>query len=606
MNLGPTRRSYRSAGLLLLLTLAPLMPARCQAPRYTRVVDSFPIRGPDSTVYAHPFLGGLNVPRPQLADIDGDGDLDLFIQERSNEVSFFEQVGTTTAPRYAWRTDRYQDLEIGEWFRLVDLDGDGDLDIMGEERFSYVRVFRNEGSKTRPQFRLVADSVREVGGQALFSDRQNIPQITDIDCNGKLDLFLGRVTGTIDRYESDGVDSHGLPTWRLLAVKFEGIEIIGTNQPSLHGANTMAFSDYDADGDQDLFWGDFFEQGLLLIENRGTCASPNLRVEPVRFPAGDAVLTSGYNAPAFGDLDGDGDADMLLGVIGGAFVPNRTAAANLYLLAQTAPRRYQVSTSRFLTMLDIGSESIPSLADLDGDGDLDLLLANKIDPDSLETSRIYRFENTGSARRPAFRWDGALPILGEYHYSPALGDLDGDGDLDMLLGTWKDRLQYYRNEGTPKAGRWLPADTAMVRITRGSNTVPALGDLDGDGDLDLVIGEASGAINYYRNAGSRREPTFALVSDNWQGIDVGRRAAPQLVDVDRDGDLDLLLGSEADGLQLYRNGGDRAEPVFTRDSTWVVPVQGYSTPAAADLDGDGDLDLLVGGIGGGVLYFEAR
>jgi hypothetical protein len=145
-----------------------------------------------------------------------------------------------------------------------------------------------------------------------------------------------------------------------------------------------------------------------------------------------------------------------------------------------------------------------------------------------------------------------------------------------------------------------------VRLTRGSNTLPTLGDLDGDGDLDLVVGEGSGTLNYYRNIGTRTAPVFELVSDEWLGIDPGRRSAPHLVDIDGDGDLDLLVGSESDGLKLYRNTGTRTAPIFTLEAGFAVPVQGYATPAAADLDGDGDIDLLVGGVGGGLLYFEAR
>ena len=575
-------------------------------PSYLRLVDSLEARDTAGVRYAHPFTGGFNVPRPQLADMDGDGDFDLLIQERSGEVSFFERVGPLGSQQYVWRSDRYQDLEVGEWFRLVDIDQDGDLDVLAEEKFSYIRVYRNEGGKTNPRFVLVADSLRETSGSALFADRQNIPNITDIDCNGRLDLFVGRVTGTVDRYEEEGKDRQGLPAFRLVTPRFEGIEIIGAGAGSWHGANTLALADYDRDGDQDLFWGDFFEQGLLLIENRGSCTSPNLRTEPVRFPVNSPVLTSGYNAPTFGDMDGDGDLDLLMGVIGGAFVPARTAAENLYYLEQVSPRNFEVRTRQFRSTIDVGSESVPALLDLDADGDLDLLLANKIDPGALETSRIYRLENVGSARKPVFQRRGALEISGDFHLSPAAGDLDGDGDQDLLAGSWKDRVLFYRNDGSPAAPRYVLADSAIIRLTRGSNTLPTLGDLDGDGDLDLVVGEGSGTLNYYRNTGSRTAPVFELVSDEWNAIDPGRRSAPQLVDLDRDGDLDLLLGSEAEGLKLYRNTGTKTEPVFSVEAGFAVPVQGYATPAAGDIDGDGDLDLFVGGVGGGLLYFESR
>ncbi len=606
----PTGRFLVIRGWLLPagLALVGCAPALSQgAPSrtgYLRVTDSIEVYDSAGGRVAHPFTGGFNVPRPQFADIDGDGDADLFIQERTGEVSFFERTGTGPNPVYAWRTDRYQGLEVGEWFRLADIDGDGDLDILAEEPFSYIRVYRNEGTRTAARFAQVRDSLREAGGAALFADRQNIPNITDLDCNGKLDLFLGRVTGVVDRYEEDGTDRHGLPAFRLVAERFEGIEIIGGG--SWHGANTLAFADFDADGDQDLFWGDFFEQGLLLIENRGSCAAPNLRSEPVRFPARDPVLTSGYNAPAFADVDGDGDLDLLVGVIGGAFLPARTAVDNLFFLEQAGPLDFQVRSRQFLTTVDVGSESAPVLADLDGDGDLDLLLANKLDPADLETSRVHHFENTGSSSRPVFQHRGRLDFRGNFHFSPTLGDLDGDGDLDLLLGTWQDQVRFYRNEGTRQAPRFVLVDSAMVKIPRGSNTTPALGDLDGDGDLDLLIGEGSGTLNYYRNTGTRSAPVFELVSEEWNGIDPGRRSAPCLADLDGDGDLDLLVGSESEGIRLYRNTGSRTQPVFTHDPTMVLPVHAYATPAAGDLDGDGVPEILAGGVGGGVLYFTRR
>jgi hypothetical protein len=575
------------------------------AEAYARRVTPFEVLDETGRAYDHPFLGGLNVPRPQLVDIDADGDLDLFLQEYSGQIMFFENVGTPVVARFVWRTGEFGDLAVGEWYRFADLDHDGDFDLLAEEPFSYIRVYRNEGTPQRSTFLLAADTLRDVDGKPIFSDRQNIPNVTDIDCDGHLDLFIGRLVGTVTRYEADGVDDRGVPRFRHVTDRFEDIEII-SQIGSRHGANTLAFADADGDGDQDLFWGDFFDPTLLTIENVGSCERPSLRDPAVPFPRNDPVATSGYNAPAFGDLDGDSDLDFLMGVLGGAFNPNVTAGANLFYFEQDGDDTFLLRTRRFADGIDVGNESIPVLVDLDGDGDLDLLVANKLDPEDLQSSVIYRFENRGTPTGPAFALVGRLDVTGLYHYAPAFGDLDGDGDLDMLLGSWKADVAYHRNEGGRAAPRWALADSSIVKLTRGSNTTPTLGDLDGDGLLDLVIGEASGTLNFYRNVGTSREPAFELVSDEFLGLDVGRRSAPNLVDIDGDGDLDLVIGTESDGLWLLRNDGTRSEPRFVRDESYRPPVPPLAVPAFGDLDGDGDLDLLVGGAGGGVVFLQRR
>lgn len=581
----------------------PDAPGSTAPTRFVREVTGIPVADSAGTPYTHPFLGGLNLPRPQLVDIDGDGDLDLFAQEYSDHLMFFERTGPDPQD-YTWRTAAWQDLSIGEWYRFVDLDRDGDVDLLAETPFSYIRLYRNDGSPTDPRFTLATDTLRDVTGAPIFSDRQNIPQVTDIDCNGRLDLFIGRVTGTILRYEEAGTGPTGLPRFALLTERFQDIEIVAQLSGSRHGANTMSFVDIDDDGDQDLFWGDFFEPGLLMIENTGSCAAPSLRGDPRPYPLDDPIATSGYNASAFGDLDRDGDLDLLVGVLGGAFNPNRTTIDNFLYLERRGPNAWRVRTHRFLTQIDVGSESIPVLLDDDGDGDLDLLLSNKIDQTDLTAGRVYRFENIGSPTAPVYRWTGPLPAFaGAYHYDLAPGDLDGDGDLDLIVGNWRNTLAFYRNDGTHPAHYTL-VDSALVRLTRGSNATPTLVDIDADGDLDLFAGEGSGTLNFWRNDGTGRSPAFTLVSDTYQAIDIGRRSNPAFADLDGDGDQDLIVGTESDGLVVFRNVGTATAPDFVPSPTWRIDVPPFAAPALGDIDADGDLDLMLGGIGGGVTFFR--
>ena len=580
------------------------------SPRWERVVYDIQVVDSSGRQIAHPFLGGLNLPRPQLADADGDGDLDLFVQEVSDQIMYFENAGGAANPEYRWVSDAFEGLSVGEWYRFADVDLDGDLDLLAEEPFSHIRYYRNDGGTGPASYVLAADTLVDVAGKPIFSDRQNIPNAADIDCDGQLDLLIGRLTGTITRYEAESADEDGIPRFRHVTDAFEEIEIVAAIQGSRHGANTMALGDVDQDGDHDLFWGDFFEAGLLYIENTGTCARPVLRGTPRPFPLRAPVATSGYNAPALGDTDGDGDVDLVMGVLGGAFNPNRTTVDNLYHFEQDSDGGFAATTTRLLPALDVGSESLPALSDLDGDGDLDLLVSNKIESSSTRTAGLYVFENTGTADAPSFAARGVVPGLPEaYHYAPAFGDLDGDGDDDLLLGQWRDQVAYYRNDG-PGPGllpRWTLVDSAAAVLTRGRNTTPALGDLDGDGDLDLLVGEASGVFNYYRNEGSPSAPEFQLVSDRFQEIDVGRRSVPALVDLDGDGDLDLAAGTETSGLRFFLNGGvatASGEPAFVETVPFGPEVPAFATPAFADIDGDGDRDLVLGGTGGGLVIYR--
>ena len=611
-----------------------------KAAAFTRSIAPFPVRGAGEQPYRFPFLGGLSVPRPQLADIDADSDADLFLQEETGRLMFFENTGTPEKAAFAWRTDDYRDLAVGEWYRFTDLDGDGDFDLLAERPYSYVRYYRNTGTPEEAAFALAADTLKSASGKPIFSDRQNIPNVNDIDCDGLPDLFLGRLDGTITRYEQAPEASADAPAdaprFRLVTDRFEGIEIVaqisqpggtpappppgfpggpstggpsasnpsaGSFGPSLHGANTMAFADFDADGDPDLLWGDYFEPGLLLIENTGSCERPDLRTEPRPFPPADPLVTSGYNAPTAGDLDGDGDLDLLVGVIGGAFNPSRTAQDNLYFYEHTEDG-YALRTRRFLDGLDVGDESFPALGDLDGDGDPDLLLGNKISADGDDTARLLRYENEGSAAQPVYRLADTLDAPASYNFAPTLGDLTGDGHPDMLLGTWNDGVAFYENDGR---GGLALADSQLVQLSRGSHTAPALGDLDQDGDLDLLVGETSGTLNFFRNAGTPQAPRFERVADTSLDIDVGRRSAPALADLDGDGLLDLVVGTEADGLAAFRNAGTPQQPDFARDTTLALPeTPPLAVPAFVDVNGDGALDLVTGTGRGGLLFFKRR
>jgi hypothetical protein len=611
----------RTILLGLIVTAASLLEA--QEFSFQRLVSPFPIQQTDhkgqTIEYTFPFLGGLNAPRPQFVDIDGDGDLDLFLQERADELMFFENVGTGETYEFQWVTDRYRQLDVGNWFKFVDLDTDGDPDLFAESPFSLIRYLQFESDED--QFVVVTDTLRDTQGNLIFFDVSSTPDLTDIDCDGDLDLFIGRQTGTISHYDNTGIDAAGAPRFQFITDQFEGITIIGespaqltridSGRPTSHGSNALTFVDYDADEDTDLFWGDFFEPSIVLLENIGTCTDPDISITTRRFPAPVPLLSAGFNVPRFADIDTDGDFDLFVGILGDAFLTGPNSGANFYFYENFgAPGQpiYSLVETQFTPNVDIGLHSIPTFVDIDTDGDLDLFLSNEEDPADNLQSHLYFFENEGSASLPAFslKSNDFLSFDLGLNFAPAFVDIDHDGDQDLFVGEWDGKLNFLPNNGTSEAPVFDTVEENFAGIDVGNNCTPVFADIDNDLDFDLIMGERLGKIVLYRNQGTQEEPTLQADTTIFKDINVGQYSAPAFGDIDGDGDQDLLVGSDDAGLFFYRNVGTRGQAELTLDPALAVNVDRRATPVAADLNADGDLDLILGGRSGGLMFFDNR
>ena len=200
------------------------------------------------------------------------------------------------------------------------------------------------------------------------------------------------------------------------------------------------------------------------------------------------------------------------------------------------------------------------------------------------------------------------PILGA---SPAFGDLDGEGDEDLLLGDLEGRLHFFRND----AGPGNPAIFTLVApafqgLDVGQSAAPQIVDVNGDGLPDLLAGERAGNLNYFENTGTASVPNFSGgANEAFGAVDVspsccGGLSIPFLFR-NAQGAWELLVGSQDGGIFHYGNIEGNLQGSFTLLSETFGDIdEGVNTaPWGGDLDGDGQWEWLIGnGRGGMAIY----
>ena len=620
------------------------------------------------------FAGGLNTPQFSAADLNGDGTDDLVAFDRSGDVVLtFLNAGTPNQSSYGY-APQYASFfpKVTDYMLMRDFNQDGAADIFcaslapgSQEMQVFQGYFEDNTLKFNSFYFNYPNCTYCNPLQVWFPDQDqpgfwnnlpiaptDMPAVDDADGDGDLDILtfdpagghiwfvqnqsveLGFGTDSLrfrladkcwGRFYESGLIACESDLSPNQSVCVNGLLGELEERTDRHPGSTLMTYDADSDNDKEIVLGDVSFDCLNQLNNGGSAAAAWMTSQDINFPSGNTpVSLSSFPAAFYLDLNNDGKQDMVVS-------PNNRNIGEdqknvwYYRNAAATGHSFELQNKTFLVgdMLDLGSTTHPTFADVNADGLEDLVVGTYgfYSPQASTNARLYLLLNTGTGTNPQFTlsdtdWLGLSEFTPDnYDFSPAFGDIDGDGDQDLIVGHNDGGFFCYRNAAGPGIPMNLSRDFSPMWQNMdvvGLVATPTLVDLTGDGLPDIVAGERNGNINLFENTGSATNPQYpstptiqklGLVDTRLFGEAVGF-STPVFINTPTG--LLLVAGTNSGQLEAYQNFS-LTDTFDLVDPLWGHVDEGSRThPAFADLDNDGILEMVVGNLRGGLSLFKTN